>query len=96
MSEVLPLALQLPVSSLGSGRTLSLVKMMTVSALSGEEDDLEVLARLRALIKNGKPFTEPRQVALGSECGSVGCVPAMVKSRGPAGILSGLKLHLII
>lgn len=68
-------------SSLGSGRTLSLVKMMTVSALSGE-DDLEVLARLRALIKNGKPFTEPRQVALGSECKSVGRVPAVVKSRG--------------
>lgn len=34
--------------------------------------DLEVSARLRALQNNGKPFTELHQVALGSECGSVG------------------------
>lgn len=55
--------------------------------------DLEVLARLRALLNNGKLFPELRQVALGSECESVGTMPAVVKSRGPAGILPGLELQ---
>lgn len=54
---------------------------------------LEVSARLRALLSNGKPFTELPQAALGSECASVGARPAVVRSRGPAGALSGMELQ---
>lgn len=53
--------------------------------------DLEAVARRRALLNSGKPFTGLRRVALGAEREKVWA--AWGRVGGPAGKLPGLELQ---